>query len=207
MTAGWPRGVRFRPIERWPGELKKARKASPFKATFSSTLRQFDHELRQLKAKNVVLQVAMSERDIRLDGLPRSGRHPQHPGVIVSMDTAYGSLSYPCDTFCDWTDNLRAIVLALGALRAVDRYGVTQRGEQYTGWRQLESGTGMTQQQAAAFIGGVLTLEADVVIANWRERGRGFYAAAAKVLHPDGGGSDRDFQQLRMAKQLMDGTN
>ncbi|MGH3942598.1 MAG: hypothetical protein ACRDTG_29045 [Pseudonocardiaceae bacterium] len=30
----------------------------------------------------------------------------------------------------------------LGALRAVDRYGITRRGEQYAGFRALEAGAG-----------------------------------------------------------------
>lgn len=42
-----------------------------------------------------------------------------------------GHLSYPCDTFTTLQDNLRVIALALEALRMVDRYGVTRRGEQY----------------------------------------------------------------------------
>jgi hypothetical protein len=35
--------------------------------------------------------------------------------------------------------NVRAIALALEALRKVDRYGVTKRGEQYAGWKALPS--------------------------------------------------------------------
>lgn len=204
MTA-WPRGVRFRPIERWPGELRKGRKASPFRANWSSTLSQFDQELRQLKAKNVVIQVAMSEQDIRLDGLPRADRRPSHPGVIVSMDTPYGPLSYPCDSYWDWTDNLRAIVLALTALRAVDRYGVTKHGEQYTGWRQLGAGPVGNPRDAAVFIGGVLSLEPDFVIKHWPDRGQGFYRAAAMKVHPDVCGSEGDFRRLQAAKRVLDG--
>lgn len=39
----------------------------------------------------------------------------------------------------DWQINLRAIALGLEALRKLDRYGITSRGEQYTGWRAIEA--------------------------------------------------------------------
>ena len=46
-------------------------------------------------------------------------------------------MRFPCDTFTDWQANVRGIALALEALRAVDRYGVTQQAEQYRGWTAL----------------------------------------------------------------------
>lgn len=46
-------------------------------------------------------------------------------------------LSYPCDSCDNWQHNVRSIALALQALRAVDRYGVTRRAEQYRGWGKL----------------------------------------------------------------------
>jgi len=38
-----------------------------------------------------------------------------------------------CDE--DWRHNVRSIALGLEALRAVDRYGISRRGEQYAGFR------------------------------------------------------------------------
>ncbi len=43
-----------------------------------------------------------------------------------------------------WQADVGAIALALTALRAVDRYGVSRRGEQYTGWRALPATSGVT---------------------------------------------------------------
>jgi hypothetical protein len=94
-----------------------------------------------LGARNTVLQVAMTESDFRNDGYPRANAKATHPGVILSFDTRHGSLSFPCDRFTTWQDNLRAIALAMEALRKVDRYGVTRNGEQYTGWRAIGSGS------------------------------------------------------------------
>ena len=64
-------------------------------------------------------------------------RRPFGPGVVVSYDLPNGSLSFPLRYVLTFDENLRAIGLSLQALRAVDRYGVTKRGEQFTGWKRL----------------------------------------------------------------------
>lgn len=125
----------FRPIEQWPRPFTKNRRRSQFDSTYSATLDKLDGELSKLGARNIVIQLALKERDIRYDGLPRAdARQPEHPGVIVSFDSRHGALSYMCDEFFNWKDNLRGIALTLERLRLVDLYGVTKSGEQYKGW-------------------------------------------------------------------------
>lgn len=212
MTAEWPWYAKFRPIQQWPGDHTRDRRHSPFTAKWDKTLTLLDRELSQLGGKQVVIQVALTDRDIRQDGYPRANARPEHPGVIVSLDSAYGPLSYPCDTFYDWKDNLRAVALALESLRAVDRYGVTKRGEQYTGWKQLGGrpmATSMTHVAAAQCLArcadpegripGLLTalLAGRMVEAT--------YKTAAKNTHPDTGGSTEEFQRLQEAKRVLEG--
>ncbi|QDH85220.1 DnaJ-like chaperonin [Gordonia phage Nubi] len=142
----YPTGMTLRPIERWPRKLTVNRERSPFSAPWKSTLVMLERELahlssdpRRLVAPSV-LQIAMREQDFRLDGMPRANARPEHPGVILSVEShARGSLSFPCDKYLTWQDNLRAIALSLEALRRVDRYGTTPNAEQYTGWAQLPS--------------------------------------------------------------------
>lgn len=140
----YPDNMTLRPINGWPLAFTTQRRRAPFKTLFSDTLSQLDRELRHLnngrRPAPSVLQVALTEADFRRDGMPRANSRPLHPGVILSIEPA-GSppLSFPCDTFDDWRDNLRAITLTLEALRKIDRYGVTQTGQQYTGWRAIES--------------------------------------------------------------------
>lgn len=143
----WPEDMKVGPIREWPGTMTAAesRRVSPFRSTLTSTLRTLDRELYELAEtrahrESAELLIALPAGAFRLDGRPRAGSRPEHPGVILSMDTRHGHLSYPCDTFTSWEDNLRAIALALEALRKVDRYGVTRRGEQYRGFLELESG-------------------------------------------------------------------
>lgn len=85
----WPDWLTFRPIEHWPGPLTAhyARKRSPFSASLSATVGLLRKELTALGTIDGtdVLQVALEERDIRLDGKPRANAMPRHPGVILSF--------------------------------------------------------------------------------------------------------------------------
>lgn len=197
---------RFRPIVAWPGAFTARRKPSPFRATYTDTLRLLDRELRHLGAREIVIQLALQEGDIRLDGLPRSGSRPAHPGVILSFQSRYGPLSYPCDTFQTWESNLRAVAMSLEHLRAVDRYGVTRRGEQYRGWSALEAPKAETMTPtSAAFALFNLTVghSADAILAD-REKMVAAYRDAVMRHHPDRGGDRAAFEQARQAKEILD---
>lgn len=208
--------VTGRPIVRWPGTFTSDRRSAPFKAGWSSTIDILDRELFCLQAKNAVLQLAMRESDFRRDGAPKASARADHPGVILSLDSHYGPLSYPCDRFLTWQDNLRAIALALEALRKVDRYGVTKHGEQYTGWKQLDgrpTPQPMTVGQAAAFLaeatGDPEANGGDMLWEPGRAHGPSVdraYRIAVKRLHPDTpGGSTEEFQRLQEARRVLDG--
>lgn len=134
----------FRPIDKWPRAFTNGRRPAPFRAGYAKTLIDLERELRHLGVTQCVIQAACSEDDIRLDGRIRSSARLQHPGIIVAFTPKGGApLQFPCDTYSDWTDNLRAVTLALAALRAVDRYGVTRHAEQYRGWKALPEGGGI----------------------------------------------------------------
>jgi hypothetical protein len=175
--------ITFRPLKLWPQDFTQERKRSPFDSPWSATLDLLDHELFHLRAQSVVLEIALSEYDIRRDGLPRANaRAPEHPGVILSFDSAHGSLCYLTDVFTDWQSNLRAIALGLESLRRVDRYGITKRGEQYTGWLALPA------PRAAADRGRELIEK------------HGGLRAALFATHPDHGGNTDDFHAVKAAK-------
>jgi hypothetical protein len=195
----------FRPIDRWPGDETRNRKPSPFRVGWGDTLELLKRELRHLRATNVICQLAITERELRLDGYPRTNARPSHPGVILAFNSAYGPLKYACDRFTSWDDNIRAVALGLEALRKVERYGITKRGEQYTGWRALPASTTpvTTTEAAARFIG----IHSRAPLANLLTDPAGYQAAyrsATKRLHPDAGGSVEDFQRLQEAKRILD---
>lgn len=145
--------ARFVPLQGWPGTPTRGidRQEGRFKADYRSTLDLLDRELRMLGAREVEIALDLPPAAIRLDGWPRAGARPASPGVVLSfrpgvpgagVNPAAGPgwrLTYPCDRFLRWEDNLRAIALVLEGLRMVDRYGVGSGGEQYAGWRSLSA--------------------------------------------------------------------
>ena len=208
----------FRPIQ-WDGTrtpVDARRSRWTFKASWSDTIRMLESELLHLAAKRVVIEADFRDQDLRVDGMPRSNaRQPEFPGVRIAFDSKYGPLVYATDAHAFWQHNVRAIALSLAALRSVDRYGVTKRAEQYTGWRAIGAGPTampagkMTRQDAAEFIAshqpsGDKPMVAGLILAG-DTRLPVWYRFAARKLHPDGGGSTTDFQRLQQAMTVLNG--
>lgn len=223
--------ARFRPLADWPQADTKTRQAPRFTSTWGQTLSLLDAELGHLKAKDVVLETFHRRQDLRNDGWPKAdARVPPHPGVIVSFASSFGPLRYLTDQFTSgsywvasigthghpgyvpsktvpypgWQANVRAIALSLEALRAVDRYGVSRRGEQYTGWNALPPGRpmgpAMTVEEAMGFLGiprdqRIEEFSVEDIEANWKRQ--------AKEAHPDLGGDPGVFRKITEAKDLL----
>lgn len=138
-------------------------KPIPFKATWSDTLTLLRYELAELEADRVVLEVDVLDGDIRRDGMLSARAKVASPGVRLAFDSRHGPLTYATDRFKaswtgqmpDWQANVRAIALSLEALRKVDRYGITKRGEQYTGWQAITTGRPqpMSWREAESILG------------------------------------------------------
>lgn len=103
---------------------------------------------------------------------------------------------------------MRAITLALEALRQVDRYGVTKRAEQYRGFERIEApktSTVLERHVAAEVIQNAAGFEnyIDDILSNPATRERVYREALFKV-HPDHGGNAEDFRRVQAAKELLD---
>lgn len=181
---------RFRPLPDWPYPATKGRRSKwTFRAGWEATLELLDHELREIDGKQVVIGAGFRERDLRLDGLPRSdARAPTHPGIELSFDSKHGRITYHTDSCERWEHNVRCIALGLEALRAVDRYGITEAGEQYAGFKVLPPGDGPSAARGARIVA-----EHD-----------GMVSAALKATHPDHGGNAKDFADVQVHRQLLD---
>jgi hypothetical protein len=196
----WPAGMKTAPIGDWPGTLTRKRQRAPFSATLGSTMELLNRETRALAGTNVLIQIAVPASKFRLDGMPYADAKAEHPGLILTLDSKHGALSYPCDTFTTWQDNLRAIALALEALRKVDRYGVTKGGEQYRGFLAIEASapTDFATAQAAC----------EWLDAQFGEPGTVFTIAellrrAKRRSHPDTGGTAELFHRVTLAEQYL----
>lgn len=196
--------LRVRPLQSWPETLTRHRVHAPFRSTYDNTRGLLEREVGHLGAREAVIQLALTESEIRVDGTyPLASASPAHPGVVVSFDSKHGPLRYSTDRFRSWQDNLRAIALALEALRKVDRYGVGSGGEQYRGWNALGSGTpmraAMTYDEAQRLLGldgGAYAVPDDVTAAVRR---------LSKLHHPDVGGDADLFRRLIEARDLLIG--
>jgi len=202
--------LKFRSIDRWPHECSQNRKPAPFRASYVDTLELLERELRHLHATNVVVLADCDARDVRNDGRLRAEARLRTPGIVLVFDSSKGPLKFPCDRFTHWQHNLRAIALSLEALRQVDRYGVTRRSEQYTGWTVLPpacAATGAaewaTAEDAARWLIGIaaanctprdLFVPANLAIA---------YREAAKRAHPDAGGSSELMARVTAARDVL----
>ncbi len=185
-----------------------SRKRAAFRIGYADRLNCLDHELSKLNAKDIIIQAQFDAKEIRQDGWPRSSARPKGPAIIVSFKGSKGPLSFPCDRYTSWEDNLYAIALSLEALRAVDRHGVTQNAEQYKGWTQIaapvEVGSFTRRQDAAAWLAVRSGFTQEWLMGDL-ERVEVAYKTAARRLHPDAGGSTVDFQTLQDAMRVLRG--
>ena len=187
----------FEPLADWMYP-ERARVASPFSATWATTKGELLREAAQLRAPVVVIEVGVERSRIRKNGQLRADTRVEDPRVRITMDTKHGAVRLASDRYRGhgliWQHNVRAAVLTLGSLRAVERYGAVRDGQQYAGFLAIEAGPAA----AAAFP------SADSAL-RWMDeqaggcaphmRGADIYCAAARRLHPDRGG-DRDLWDL-----------
>lgn len=192
----------FVPLEQWPGQRTKSPRRASFRAPWSQTLGLLTRELNHLQARQIVLQADVGRHQIKRDGMLYADATPRTPGVILAFGSKHGPLSYPADAFDRWQDNLRAIALALEALRAVDRYGVTKRAEQYRGWQALPAPNGdhFDKESAARFVLGILGWKPPYPpVIDWADVIR----TAEKASHPDRGGNAADFNKVQQARKVL----
>lgn len=205
-----------RPIDQWPGQLTpdSRRQFHRFDAGWTDTVELLKREANQLGAREIVLQLDITERMCRNDGWIRADAKPGHPGVIVSLDAKVGPLRFSTDRFkgggyyrdlSAWQANVRAIALGLEALRKVDRYGIGTGAEQYQGWRAIGAGTpmpaaAMTLEEAARLIYPDDPEWLDVATP---DDIRHEYRHQSKTHHPDHGGDPDTFRRLTEARDLL----
>jgi hypothetical protein len=128
-------------------------------------------------------------------------------------------VTWPATTWpagAHWPSRVRSIALGLEALRAVDRYGLTHQGEQYTPWKAIGSGPtpmpsngAMTGQQVASLMatlgdphGLIVGLDQGLIYGRLIEA---TYKKAVRQAHLGHGGSGALFQRLQDVKRVLDG--
>lgn len=202
----------IRPLIAWTDpETPIRRGAHTFRASWRDTLVFLGEEIEKIGGQDpVVFQIDVQEGDIRRDGMLHANARVGHPGVIISFVSKYGPLRYATDTYeqeynyglPSWQANIRAIALALHALRAVDRYGVTKRGEQYAGWKAIAAPAALfaSPGEAAEWMRRY-ALEINVEYGGLTTRE--LYKRMAKRMHPDSGAPRADWDRLDEARRVL----
>lgn len=217
-----PFEIYIKPIINWIGTETKNPGNSLFKKTYSDTKKILQFELEKLGAiaSSVQLEMFIKPDDLRRDGvLLRAHAKPFKPGVVLSFSiitrrlrnrqtgeitNETKTLSYPCDTYNDWQDNVRAVALSLEKLRSVARYGVFKYEDMVSRLALPSAESKLSDKDAAIeflerntpFTTDELNGDSNVQKAAYRE--------AARILHPDVGGSTNDFLKLQDAKRILE---
>lgn len=204
----------IRPLGAWLEPKTDTRRGShTFRAGWQNTLDLLGFEAEKLGADLVVLQVDVTEGELRRDGMLKHHARVGFPGVRVSFDSIHGPLTYATDAYEQqygwalhgWQANIRAIALALQALRAVDRYGVSGRGEQYRGWTAVAARPHeMSNAEAAEFIAHWAGLGSNLALLSDPAALAAAFRAAAKRAHPDAGGDHDTMARLTAARAQLD---
>lgn len=192
----------FVALPMWPHDVTRGRRHRPFSSSWPATLDLLGREIAYLRGRDVLIAAGFRHGDIRQDGWPRANAlQPSHPGIELSFESRHGRLVYATDSCTDWQDNVRSLALGLESLRAVDRFGISRRGEQYAGWRALPSGGGLATAESAWDI---LNDAVGVVAPDETLSLEETYRRAAMSTHPDRPeGSAERFVQVKAAFDFL----
>ena len=193
----------------WIGSKSKI--ASQFNTSWSKTIALLTKEIDLLGGHDFVIQMDINAEDLKLNGELRTNAKPITDAVIVAFESKHGPLTYRCDRFYtnyysqgpDWQHNVRGIALTLERLRDVDRYGATETGQQYTGFKALGAGRAMpashmTDQQALDALIAIVGPDAD-----WADDEQ-LHRKARAIAHPDRRSGDRTlWDQVEQAAQVL----
>jgi hypothetical protein len=184
----WPTG--------WPRTASLDRRIGMFKMPAGKTRYLLSRELELLGAQDVVVS---SNIMVRADGMPYA-RQPQvdDPGVVLYFMLDGAEVSIPCDRWSSVDANLRAIGMAIEAIRGMERWGTGQMVKAaFRGFAALpasaSSGTPVRPHRAWW---DVLQVSRDapkdlVTVA---------YKLARRNAHPDmNGGSEELFNEVQQA--------
>lgn len=138
--------------------------------------------------------VISSMLKVRMDGLPMSGQaEPDDTGVAVYFEFDGKLTVMCCDKWDRAADNLGSIAATLDAMRALERYGVSQSERAFTGFMALPAPGEVKARTCWEVLGIASTQSKKAIDSAWRER--------SKVCHPDvPGGSHDAMSELNTAR-------
>ena len=176
----------------WPEGVKCAetRERSRFESRGQTVRRVrtfLKDEIRRLGGQELIISTDMR---VRQDGEIVSGaREPDDPGAAVYFELGGKKVCLACDKWRSLWENLYAIGRTIEAMRAIDRWGVSDLLDRmFTGFIALTDDAGKSWDA-------VLGVSGDAS----REEIRAAYREKMKSLHPDKGGTVYQAAELNEA--------
>lgn len=163
------------------------------KFTFEQMRTEVLRELGLLEATSVVIS---SNLRLRQDGYPYSGqRQPEDVGIAVYFKLNGEDQCIPCDKWHKVEDNLRAIVKTIEALRGIERWGAKEMvNAAFRGFKALPANVIVTPFTSRPWHEVLqVSPDADINIID------AVYKRLLHKVHPDKGGSEREFTELQNA--------
>ena len=161
----------------WPRTPVQKRQQSRFEVSFAVARDQLLEELRRLRATAVVVS---SNVPLRQDGLPYAKyREPLDPGIAVYFQLAKKPHVLACDRWAYTKDNLRAVGLHVAAIRGIERWGVGNIEQAFTGYQALPQSRSNNDEPKPWWV--VLNVEPNAPLSIIKEA----YRHLARLHHPD----------------------
>lgn len=186
-----------KPIDTWPGEFTpdRDRQTAPFGGSFHQTRKKLLWELTHLDVEVAIIEIDVTDADLRLDGLPRSSAYVPPP-VKVSFEAGDGDVQvFAVDKYAHWHSNLHAVALTLDRLRAIERYGAVRDGQQYAGWKAI----GVSSDS----YGQALSRLAEIARTTIDEPVDRIVRQAQVRTHPDRGGTADEFAEVQNLAEIV----
>jgi len=148
-------------------------------------------QIRIMGGKNPIISTNV---ELRQDGLPYSNRRaPEDSGVAVYFQYQGEDYVFACDKYWKVQENLWAIGKTIEATRAIERYGVADTRQAFSGFRALPSPETVGTDQKPWWE--YLNVSSDATPAQINAA----FRSKALVMHPDKGGRIEDWNNLQRA--------
>jgi hypothetical protein len=187
-------GVERFPLH-WPANWTRTpgheRQPSRYKVGGGRALNDLLYSLKQMGAVDVIVSTNV---ELLQDGLPYANRRePQDPGVAVYWLKDKKPQVMACDHWEKVHENIRAIGLALEAMRALERSGATQVFDRaFAGFAALPAHGHQKHWREVLGVSDEMSVDRPLIERLWRE--------LARIHHPDREGNDRRMAELNVAR-------
>lgn len=163
-------------------------------------------ELYRIGVERCVLRCDVLDGQIRNDGMLRSGTTPATPRVALAFEHPdQGPIIMPSGQYRRAICNVWAIARTLEMLRAIERYGVVSRGQQYGGFRALPAAIQLSESpERIATRWATETRTNAASILGHPEVRQAAYRLLARKAHSDVGGSDDAMAALNRERAILD---